>query len=599
MTLDPVEFLKEHPPFDRLSAAELRLIEESLDIAFVPRGTRILERGGARSLHLHFIRKGAVRLERDGQLVQALEEGDSFGFPSLIGRTHPHADVVASEDTLVYRIPQRVFDRLMEVPAFSEFFLLDLSERLRLASSVDPLPLARDLASPAEGVSPRDPVFVPPDATVGDAARVMRERRVSSVLVDGGTPGILTDRDLRSRVLAEGLGPGTPVARVMTRPIRTLPAEAALFEALLFMLQHDVHHAPLERAGRIVGMVTDTDLLRLQASHPLHLLQRLGAPEDPSRYADDLASMVAEVARGGLDAVRIGRIVSRLNDALVGRILRAAEADLGPPPCPYAWIVFGSEGRMEQALLTDQDNALIYREVTPGAEAYFAELAKRGVDGLLAARFPPCRGGFMATGWRKPLDAWIGLFRGWIETPEPRALMEASNFFDFRRVHGDLSLEPLEGILAGSGREKLFLAHLARCAVQFRPPLGLFRQIRDEEGGVDLKRGGIIPIVSLGRLYALEAGSTARPTLDRLDAAAKAGALSPAGAATLGEALRFLLDLRLRAQLEALREGRAPDNVARLESLSPLDRRHMKDTFLAVREIQEATELRYAVGRLG
>jgi CBS domain-containing protein len=597
--VEPIQFLRSHPPFDRLGPDMLSAVEDGLDVAFVAEGTRVLERGGPRSRWLYVIRKGAVRLERDGQIVDALEEGECFGFPSLIGRAVPHVDVVASEETLLYRIPEDVFARLMDRPAFAEFFLLDLSERLRKASALDPLPLGRELGAPSSRLVTRAPVSVSPDATVRDAARVMRDASISSVLVDGEPQGILTVRDLSRRVLAEGLGPDTRVAEVMTRPVKSLPAEASLFEALLFMLEHRVHHAPLSVHGEIVGMVSDTDLLKVQGKNPFHVLD---GTDDPSRlagYADELAEVVDSMAAGGLDAVRIGRVVSRLNDALVGRLLRRAETDLGPPPCDYAWIVFGSEGRMEQALITDQDNALVYRDDTPEAAAYFAALARRGVDGLLAASFPECRGGFMATNWCRSLSSWTGLFRGWVETPEPRALVEASNFFDFRRVHGTLDLEPLEAILGRSSEEKLFLAHLARCAIGFAPPLGLFRNIREDEGGVELKKGGLIPIVSLARLFALEAGSAARPTLERLDDAARGGALSGEGAATLAEAFRFLLGLRLRDQLRARREGRPLDNKARLDSLSPLERRHLKDTFVAIRDLQEATKLRYALDRLG
>ncbi len=253
---------------------------------------------------------------------------------------------------------------------------------------------------------------------------------------------------------------------------------------------------------------------------------------------------------------------------------------------------------MEQTLLTDQDNALVYGDDTTEAKTYFAALTQRVVNGLIAARFPPCRGGFMATNWHRPLAEWIRLFHGLIRTPEPRALVEAANFFDFRPVHGDLSLEALRGVLLHAGGEKIFLAHLAKAALGFRPPLGLFRQIRAEEGGVDLKKGGIIPIVSLARLFALEAGVEARPTLERLAGAARAGALSHEGSETLSEAFRFLLRLRLQDQLRTMRIGQPPGHKARLEDVSPLERRHLKETFLAIREMQEATALRYAVERL-
>ena len=597
--MEPIQFLKSHPPFDRLDPEMLSAVEDALEVVFVTGGTQVLERGGPRSRWLFVVRKGAVRLERDGQVVDALEEGECFGFPSLIGRVAPHVDVVASEDAILYRIPEDAFARCMERPAFAEFFLLDLSERLRKASAVGPFPSGRELGAPCSNVAIRAPISVSPDATVREAARVMSDASIGSLLVEGDPQGIVTVRDLSRRVLAEGLGPETRVGDVMTRPVKTLAAEASLFEALLFMLENRVHHAPLASRGRIVGMLSDTDLLKVQGRNPFHVLDGMDEPARLAGYADELAELVASMAAGGLDAVRIGRMVSRLNDALVGRLLRRAETELGPPPCDYAWMVFGSEGRMEQALITDQDNALVYADPTPEASAYFTALAQRGVDGLLSTSFPPCRGGFMATRWCRPLSGWVELFRGWIETPEPKALVEASNFFDFRRVCGTLDLDPLDDVLRRASQEKLFLAHLAKCAVGFEPPLGLFRHIREEDGGVELKKGGIMPIVSLARLYALEAGSEARPTLERLESAARAGTLSAEGAATLAEAFRFLLALRLRDQLRARQEGRPPDNKARLESLSPLERRHLKDIFVAIRDIQEATALRYALNRLG
>lgn len=204
----------------------------------------------------------------------------------------------------------------------------------------------------------------------------------------------------------------------------------------------------------------------------------------------------------------------------------------------------------------------------------------------------------MATNWRRPLAGWVRLFKGWIATPEPRALVEALNFFDFRPVHGSLSLNALDEVIRQAGREQIFLAHFARASLGLRPPLGAFRQLRAEDGGVDVKKGGLAPIVSLARLYAVEAGSGARSTLDRLTAAEVAGTLSAASAETLGAGFRFLLGLRLREQLRALRAGEVVSNSVRLEHLSALERQHLKAVFLAIREVQRATEMRYAVQRL-
>jgi CBS domain-containing protein len=633
--MDPVAFLRAQPPFDRLEPEAMKRLQDGLEIAYQPKDARILQRGGPPNRFLYVIRKGTVRLERDGELVQVLEEGECFGFPSLIAKTNPTADVVAAEDTLLYQVPGDIFDRLMKQPAFAEFFLVDLSERLRRTAARRPLPLGQELATPVGRLPVSPPVHVPATITVGEAARTMREKGISSVLVDGDPPGILTDRDLRSRVLAEGRGPETLVADVATRPLRTVSASATLFETLLFMLEQHVHHAPLETDGAIVGIVTDTDLLRLYAKNPLYLLrniERVEAPADLNRYGSELAAMVETMVWGGVSPAQIGPVVSRLNDAVVARLLRLVERELGPPPVPYAWIVFGSEGRTEQTLLTDQDNAIVWADVdgrtrvlphrdhaghadtsddalphqdhTGRAEgsgdphAYFRALAERVTHGLIGAGFPPCPGGFMATNWQRPLAEWLKLFKGWVAAPDPRALIEAMNFFDFRAVHGSLGLDALEQVLRQARHEEVFLAHFARASLGLTPPLGAFRQIRSVESGVDLKKGGLAPIVSLARLYAFEAGSAARPTLDRLHAGAEAGTLSRHGADTLSEGFRFLLGLRLREQLRALRAGETVGNSVKLENLSGVEQRHLKEVFLAIREVQHATAIRYEVQRL-
>jgi CBS domain-containing protein len=230
---------------------------------------------------------------------------------------------------------------------------------------------------------------------------------------------------------------------------------------------------------------------------------------------------------------------------------------------------------------------------------YFPRLAARVVQGLVAASFPPCPGGYMATGWTHPLAEWERLFRGFVERPEPAALMQALNFLDFRGVDGRLDLAPLDAVVRGAAHEPRFLAHLARASIGLEPPLGAFRTLRRQEGGVDLKKGGLVPIVSLARLAGIEAGSLARPTLARLTAAAEAGTITREGAATLGEAFRFLMALRLREQLRAVREGRPVEDRVAIESLSPLERRHLKDVFVAVHEMQEAVRERHATDRLG
>jgi CBS domain-containing protein len=460
-----------------------------------------------------------------------------------------------------------------------------------------------NLGLPVKYLVKRPPVFVEPGATVSQAARTMREALIGSVLVADDPPGIVTDRDLRGRVLAAGLGPETPVREVMTRPLKTLDSDAPVFTALHLMLEEHIHHLALIEEGKIVGVISSTDLLRHEATSAFYLRRTLDSVEDPTalaHYSRDVAGTVQTLFRGGLDAVQIGRIVSSLNDALVKRLVELAQRELGPSPTAFAWIVFGSEGRLEQTLLTDQDNALVYEDASPAAHTYFAALAKQVVDGLIQVGFPLCPGGYMATNWCKPRNEWQSLFAGWVRTPEPQALLEAAIFFDFRPVAGSLSLAPLEDILAAAETEKLFIAHAAQEALRWGPPLGLFNRIRSDRGMVDLKMGGIGPIVNLARVGALAAGSRERSTLERLAVAGKSGGiLKKEDTAVLAETFQFLLQLRLRHQLAALQAKQPIDHKVRLEALSALEHRHLKEAFVTIRQIQDDVRASLHLERMG
>jgi CBS domain-containing protein len=460
-----------------------------------------------------------------------------------------------------------------------------------------------NLGLPVKYLVKRPPVFVEPVATVAQAARTMHEALIGSVLVADNPPGIITDRDLRGRVLAAGLGPETPVCQVMTRPLKTLDSDAPVFTALHLMLEEHIHHLPLVEEGKIIGLISSTDLLRHEATGAFYLRRTLDSVEDPTalaHYSREVAGTVQTLFRGGLGAVQIGRIVSSLNDALVKRLVGLAQRELGPAPTDFAWIVFGSEGRLEQTLLTDQDNALIYGEESETARAYFAALAQQVVNGLIQVGFPPCAGGFMATRWCKPLAGWRRLFAGWVRTPEPQALLDAAIFFDFRSVAGELSLAALEEIVTGATAEKSFIAQMINDALGFGPPVGFFGRIRSQGGMVDLKKGGLVPIVGLARVAALAGGSQERSTLERLAAAGKSGAiLSQEDASALGEIFQLLLFLRLRRQLAALEANQPLDHNIHLNMLSTLERRRLKDGFLMLQRIQAGIRASFPIGRMG
>lgn len=558
---------------------------------FTP-GAVILEPTQAEAEGLYVVYQGVVRLEQDGQAVAWLEPGEAFGYPSLLGRQPPSLTVRAEGEAVCLRLSKEAFRQLLQKPGFALFFSARLAERLRL---LQPMALnLPDLGQPASEVA-EAPVWLEAGATIAQAARLMRERGVSALLLQQPQGlSILTDRDLRNRALAEELAYSTPAARVASAPAKTLPASTPLYEALAYMEQQGIHHLPLTQGQQVVGLLTDRAFLRRWLQTPLALLRRLSQADDPralSDYRPQLEAIVQQMLAAGFAVQAITRQVSLLTDALTRNLLRRAEQALGPPPCPYAWLALGSEGRAEQALLTDQDNALAYQDQS--AAGYFQALARQVLDGLLQAGLPPCPGGFMADRWGFPLAEWEARFDRWLTNPEGENLLEAQIFLDFRSIAGGLSLEPLTQRLRRASQNRPFLTALARSALVFTPPLGLLGRLRFEEGSINLKKGGLAAIVALARVYGLEAQSLARPTLERLRAAALARIISQEEAEDLSEAFLFLSHLRLRHQLQALAQGQPPTNRVAQAALTPRELQMLRQVFLRIRQAQQTLAARF------
>jgi CBS domain-containing protein len=606
------DFLRAHAPFDALPEATLARLPSRLSVRYFRRGTRILSCGEPNDA-LFVVRSGAVELrDAEGTLEARLGAGEVFGYPSLLSDGRAKTTVTALEDTLLYELPGGVFRTLIEQSeAFAQFFAeartLRLQRALRGLHHSTELPLLNvriaDLAL-------RPPVTVSPEVSVQRAAEVMYERLISSVVVveeaAGGARvvGILTDRDLRGRVVAQGLPYSTPVREVMTPAPRTVEQGAYAFEALLTMTRFNIHHLPVVDGQRLLGMVSSTDLMRLQTSSPVYLVGDLLKQTTVAGLAEVSARLPETVRRlveADATADQVGRLVTTVADTLEVRLLELAEAALGPPPAPYAWVVLGSRARFEATVGSDQDNALVLADEA-AADRYFAELARFVSDGLAACGYPYCPGGVMATtpAWRQPLGAWRRRFRSWLERPEPEALLHSTIFFDMRTLRGEAALvETLQSEVATRAPQHgAFLAHLAKNALQKGPPLGFFRQFVLEGSGehahtLDLKHKGIAPIVDLARVYALAAGRREVSTRARLRAAAEVGALSAEGARDLEDALEFIAYLRLRHQGRQVRAGEAPDNFVAPEELSPFERRHLKDAFGIVRGMQSALATRF------
>lgn len=604
-----MDFLATQPPFDAMPEALRRYTARHVEIIYERAGQTLLALGAPND-RLVLIRTGAVELhDEDGALVERLGEREYVGYPSLLTESTAQRRVTTIEDSLLYLIPEPVFDRLRrESDVFDHFFNRAHAERIKAAlreRRQRNVALTTRLAS----LLHRPPVCAAPDRTIREAARRMADQRVSSLLIrdDSGLHGIVTDRDLRRRVVADGASIDAPVARIMTRDPVTINANSYAFEALLVMSQHNVHHLPVLDGDRIAGVVSTTDLMRLQADNPVYLVgevRKQTSVEGLVAVSARIPQMVIHLVEADARADDTARLVTAVTDAITQRLLALAEDALGPPPVPYAWLALGSQARREQTAHSDQDNALVLANAVDldTHDAYFQSLARFVSDGLAACGYAYCPGEVMATTdrWRQPLDRWHQYFRGWIQEPAPNALMHASIFFDLRHIHGDADLTQAlhDRILEQTQSNSIFLASLTVNALNFEPPLGFFRQFVLEQHGdqantLDLKHNGVVPVVDIARIHALAHGIEAVNTRARLDALAEAGSLNTDDAANLRDAFEFISMVRLRHQVRQLRAGEDADNYVAPAHLSNFERRHLKDAFKIVSRMQSALEQRY------
>lgn len=619
-----VAFLGSYPPFDQLPPAVLQHIAGAAQIEYFASGAEILSLGGAPSQFLYVVVKGSVDLLRaddgDAQIFDTLGPGEAFGHPSLIRGHAPIVTVRAHTEVLAYLIPATIFHAIRaEYSPFANFFAASAIERLDYA-----MQSRRDSAAPTlfqtrlRDLVGRALVAISPDATVREAAQLMRRDHVSCLLVDlppygilDKDTGIFTDRDLRNRVVAAGLPYDTPVSAVMTTPIRTLPADSLVFEGLMVMLEHGQHHLPVTEDGLIVGIVTHTAILRQQSSSPVFLpsqLRRARSREDLRRYTDQVAATVDSLLDAGARVSDIGRVVAVAHDALLKRLLRDAEAALGPPPAPYAWLVLGSEGRFEQTLRTDQDNALVYHdEAPPEAEGYFRKLSEQIVEDLVFCGFPRCPGNIMASNaqWRQPLRVWKEYFARWINVPDEEALLRSTIFFDYRQLHGELDAEAgLRPVVLEARKNRVFLGRMARSALRQPAPLTFFRQVALERQGdkrhlLDLKHRGAAMVVDLARIFALEAGCTETSTTGRLRKSWPESSISEADAESLISAFELISTLRLRHQRDQIARGEEPTNLVVYPQLSPLEQRELKEALQVIADIQRGVARSFQTDRMG
>jgi CBS domain-containing protein len=607
--MDVATFLRGFAPFDALDEERLAAVVGQVEIEHFAPGQVVLREAGEPARFLYVVRKGAVEILDDGRLIDLMGEGEVFGAWSLLGHFSPTATVRANEDTLCYLIPEEVAKGILGTSAGIALVMRNLRRRIVRIDEAWHAERPADAYRPVGTLVRRPAVVTEPATTVAEAAARMVDERVSSLLVE--TPdglGIVTDRDLRSRVVAAGRDAGaTRVDEVMSLPATTVPSDTPTGEVLLRMLEGGFHHLPVvDGEGRLVGVVTDTDLMGLGRHTPFAVksaIERARTDDDVVRAAGDLPDVVATLVATNADPVEVGHVVTLTIDTLTRRLIELAIETLGTPPVAWAWIALGSAARREQALLTDQDHAFAFEphgmsdeEIDP----YFGALAERVTDGLESAGIPRCLGDVMAANpaLRRSVEGWERQFEAWMSDPGPGSVF-LSIVFDYRRVAGPLDIETaLDAVVRTAPRRPAFVRQLGRRALDERPPTGFFRDVvveahGEHRGRVDVKHGGITIVSNLARAYAISAGATERRTIERLRGAAADGTIDDETAEGLEEAFGFLWGVRLRHHAERWRAGLPLDDHVDPAELGPVARHGLKEAFRVIGRAQRmlATDL--------
>ena len=597
------DFLAGHAPFDRLPGSELAALPRRCTIRYARRGSVVLDVGD-RGDGLYVVRSGAVEVrDETAELVDRVGTGEAFGMSSLLEHRPTRYRCAAVEDTLLLVLEPAAFDELSQAhPDFATFFAA--THHARLSRAIGNLQRATSgstaLGTRVGDLVTREPVTTTPAASVRDAAATMSAAGVSCVLVVEhlALVGIVTDRDLRNRVLAADLPTVSPVRSVMTPDPVTLSADALAFEALLEMVSRDIHHLPVvDETGRPVGLVTTTDLVRLENANPVYLAAAIGGQTTLAGVvaeAPGIRAVLGQLVERDVSAADVSRVATALGDAVRRRVLALVEEELGPPPVPYSWVVLGSTARDEEGFTADQDHAIVLGAEPDGAgDAWFAALAERVTAALEQCGWPRCPGDVMATNpdWRLTVPQWRARFADWSREPQPDAVLHTAVFHDMRHLAGDRDLTEQVHLASVTTASARLLGHLSRQALAMRPPLGFFRGLVLERHGehrdtLDIKRP-ISAVVQLARVHALRSGSPALSTRRRLAAAAAAGTIDHDAASELADALELMSYLRLHHQAAQARAGRTPDNNLRPADLTQRQRRHLRDAFEIVRSAQQ------------
>ncbi len=620
-----IEFLKTVPPFNFLEEAELADMAGEVSFEYYPKGIRILTQNGPPAEYLRIIKKGAVRVfmisdEGDEITIDFRSVGEVFGIVSMVSGDRSRANIVAAEDTICYLVPRdRVLGLLGRNPRVNEYFVksffLNFIDKTYEETRKNRLLVGEAervlFTTPVREIVGRKPVTADEGITIREAAAMMAKERISSlVLVNAaGVPvGIITDRDLREKVVARGRSPEGPVRSIMSTSLIKAHAEEFCFEALLKMIRYNIHHLVVVERGVLKGVVTNHDFMVLQGSSPMvfvKAVEKAQSVEDLSTAKEKLIKVVEELLREGARAGNITGLITELTEKYLSRVADLVERKIGDPPAPYTLFLWGEGGRREFTLDIRPKLGVVFEDGGPveddRAAKYFEEFARVCADILETCGFRES-GGCLTPGTVMSLEGWKETFREWTSEPFSHPLDEG--FIDMRPIRGEEArvVELREYLHGLASTKEVFMDWLAGRTVENRPPIGFFKRFVVEKGGehrneLDLFEKGVKPLVDSVRVFSLEKQITEISSLKRLNTLKERYGFEQAQDAS--QALEYLFTLIIHDQIAQAGGGAAPDSFLNPEELTTLERKTLKETFMLIAEMYDIIEKGYRTERVG
>ncbi len=608
------DFLTRLDPFDKLPLSLVESLSNSVVVKYLAKDEIITFSALCTKRHLYIVRTGAIEQRcRDGSLRARLGVDDQFGFTFLdpLERAEDGYQAQAIEDSLLYAVPHHELTRVCKQhPEFADYFASQATTRLSTAvkhavRKEDKGLFFRQISE----VASKSIAIVKHNDSIKSVAKIMcGDQRSSCAVVMQGDDivGMVTDRDMTRNVIAREISIETPISRVMsTKPI-LVNSEDKVIHAISLMLQYNVRCLPVVKEGKVSGLLTTTHLVHNHKTQSLFLIEKI-------KYADSIDALSAlkeekqtifqALVESGISAEIQGQVMSMIMDAFTRRIIQLTEKSLGAPPCEYAWLVAGSHARNEVHMLSDQDSAIVLSDDAKEEDFhYFNYLAMRVCNGLAACGYPLCDGKYMAVNrkWCQPISRWKDYYHKWVLSPEYSKLLSISVFLEVRAIHGNADF--VDTVQAHMHqciqKNPRFIPALTRDAIETQPPLGIFNSLVLEKGGknsntLNIKKYALNLVIDLARIFSLAAGGSLTGTEERFRYAAEHGTMSHDTCEDIIGAFRFITHVRFRHQLNAIHNGKTPDNHIAPDQFSSFERKHLKEAFKIISELQDVAKLRF------